>query len=142
MPRLICGMLLGLVATATQADDLAYLHAGMGAQAARRAVLQHGWVSDRTPHSRSVPAWGLQQRLLLQGFAEVESCAVDRPVCLLKYARHTACLEVVVEGESARHMRVTAWTQDCEVAAVPHAQFMDKNRPQRQKIQREQLHKQ
>ena len=104
-----------LLATSAHARDLPYLREGMTASAARQQLRQRHWVPDRSAHTRSIPMWGQDKRLYQKGFTEIESCAVDRPVCLLKYRRQHTCLEVVIEGEQVQHMRVTGWTQQCEI---------------------------
>ena len=109
----ICLWCTALLATSASAQDVPYLREGMTAVAARQQLRQRHWVPDPSKQTRSAPMWGLQKRLYQTGFKEVDQCAVDRPVCILKYRLRHTCLEVEIKGEQAQHMRVVGWTQQC-----------------------------
>lgn len=96
------------------AEDNGGLKEGMRISTAHAAVLRQGWLPNPSKHSREVPMWGLQNRIYQRGFKEIDQCAVDRPVCLLKYKKGQACLEVEIEGEKANSMRVIGWSYACE----------------------------
>ena len=97
-----------------QARGASDLREGMLAFEAHKRVSKSRWTPDPSAHSRAAPLWGLEKRLFERGMTAVDRCAVDRPVCILKYRRAKACLEVEIEGEDARYMRVVGWVRECE----------------------------
>ena len=100
--------------SASYAQDDGYLREGMRASAAHKAILKNGWLVNPTKRSREKPLWGLEKRLYQRGFQEIDRCAMDRPVCILKYKKNQACLEVEIEGVKASNMRVIGWSHACE----------------------------
>ncbi|QNP49943.1 hypothetical protein [Diaphorobacter aerolatus] len=117
MKRLISFIwLFGTLAfgSVSNAQDDVGLKQGMRISKARAVVLRQGWLPNPSKHSRESPMWGLQKRIYQQGFKEIDQCAVDRPVCLLKYKKDKACLELEIEGEKAGSMRVIGWSHACE----------------------------
>ncbi len=102
-----------LCAGSAQANDEGYLKEGMKASAVRKLILKHEWQPNLSKSTRESPMWGQQARLYQRGYTEVDRCAVDRSVCILKYKKQQACLEVEIEGERVSQMRVIGWTREC-----------------------------
>lgn len=100
----------------TRVHDVDYLKKGMKASVARRLVLKDHWIPNRSRHARKTPMLSIEKPFIKKGFVEIEVCAVDRPVCVLKYRKKQVCLEVGIEGEEGEpdSMRVTGWTHACE----------------------------
>ena len=94
--------------------DVHYLQEGMKASVARKLILKNQWVPNLSQISRESPMWGQQAQLFQRGYTEVDRCAVDRSVFILKYRKKQACLEVEIEGENASQMRVIGWSHDCQ----------------------------
>ena len=109
-----CALLFTASVHARDANPIR-LKEGMNATEARKLLLKDKWIANPSKHSREVEMWGLQKRLYQRGFKEIDECAVDRSVCLLKYKKDQACLVVEIEGERANAMRVIGWSLDCEV---------------------------
>jgi hypothetical protein len=86
---------------------------GMRLQPARRILLKRGWRPVDVHRGKPWEPIGAETALVKASIREVESCAMDRAVCLLHYARRGACLRVVVEGEDVHRMRVSSWGSDC-----------------------------
>ena len=87
---------------------------GMTISSARSVLLKKGWIPNPSKRSRAEPMWSLEKQLYHRGYGEIDRCAMDRPVCILKYKRSQVCLEVEVEGVKASNMRVIGWSHACE----------------------------
>lgn len=96
------------------AQDDGNLKEGMKISAARSVLLKNGWIPNPSKRSHEEPMWELEKRLYQRGFKEIDRCAMDRPVCILKYKKSQVCLEVEIEGVKASNMRVIGWSHACE----------------------------
>jgi TPR repeat protein len=102
---------------ATHVHDVDYLKEGMKASVVRRLVLKDKWIPNSPEQAdKSYMLFGTDRKFYKKGFTEIEGCAMDRPVCLFKYKKKQACLEVMFAGEEDQPdtMRVTGWTHDCQ----------------------------
>lgn len=77
---------------------------GKSYRSARGALIKNGW----TPISlKSVYLMGWEREI--QGkYPELESCAVDRPVCLFSFIKRRECLRVITLGERVESFAVSA----------------------------------
>jgi hypothetical protein len=100
----------------TRVHDVDYLKKGMKISVARRLILKDKWIPNRSRQAHEIPMLSMEKRFYKKGFVEIEACAVDRPICLLKYKKKQVCLAVDFEGdeENPDSMQVAAWTHDCK----------------------------
>ena len=91
-----------------------YAHAeglkeGMSFLDARKTLISNGWRPILTK-----PVYGGTEKILINAnIKEVESCAMDTPLCIFNYRKDNKCLRLYTEGEEIKDMRVTSWTEDC-----------------------------
>ncbi|MBB5505044.1 hypothetical protein HDG35_001279 [Paraburkholderia sp. JPY681] len=78
---------------------------------ARKLLIQKGWhpVQSKTPGEHI----GVENILIRNGIKEVESCAIDRPICIFNYAKKGKCLRLVTTGERVPTMQITDISSSC-----------------------------
>src|SRR5476651_623356 len=85
------------------------LEEGMHLIAARKLLISKGWRPIKTN-----PVYGGTEKILINAhIKEVESCAMDTPLCIFNYKKDDKCLRLYTEGEEIKDMRVTSWSDDC-----------------------------
>ena len=89
------------------------LKKGMSYQIATAELRREGW-SARTMHVKSEFTFiGIENTLLIHGVKGIESCAVDRPVCILHYTKRNRCLRIITWGEEFNELKVDNWDRQC-----------------------------
>jgi hypothetical protein len=89
------------------------LKKGMSYPTANSELRRSGW-SARTMHATNEYMHiGIENTMLSHGVKGIESCAVDRPVCILPYTKGNMCLRVITWGEEFKDLRVDTWDREC-----------------------------
>lgn len=79
----------------------------------RAQLLKEGWRPVNVHAGEDYPYMGTESALIQAKVVEVESCAVDRPLCILHYQRDKRCLRVITAGEEVPAMTIDSWTYRC-----------------------------
>ncbi|UXH80170.1 hypothetical protein [Roseateles amylovorans] len=79
----------------------------------RDQLIRDGWRPINVHADDSYDYIGVETELIQSKIHEVESCAVDRPVCLFNYQRGKQCLRVVTVGESLSTLTIDDWSSSC-----------------------------
>jgi hypothetical protein len=107
--KVIVYLLLLLVIAFPTAVHAKELKKGMSFLAARKLLIHKGWRPIK-----SNADYGGTEKILINGhIKEVESCAMDRAVCIFNYRKVDKCLRLFTQGEEIKDMRVYEWTNDC-----------------------------
>lgn len=119
--RKTCAVLAALlwITGAAWAEPAAFLKPGMPFQQARRLLLKEGWRPHRLAAQAGQVFIGTETQLAKAGIRELESCAVDRPLCLMHYRRGQQCLSLVTRGEVWPALAVDSWQFQCPVEEPP-----------------------
>lgn len=80
---------------------------------ARQALLKQGWKPLNVHQKDGYEYIGVEHDLIKANFKEVDSCAVDRALCIFRYKRKAQCLRVLTKGEEVPEMVVSSWSNDC-----------------------------
>lgn len=76
---------------------------------ARVQFIKQGWQSVNVHAGEQYAYIGTERVLNGLNIDELESCAVNRPLCIFNYRRGKRGLQVVTHGEAVPDMRVEAW---------------------------------
>lgn len=78
---------------------------------ARKLLTHEGWhpVQSKIPGEHI----GVENVLIRDGIKEVESCAIDRPLCIFNYSKNGKCLRLVTFGENVPTMQITDISYSC-----------------------------
>ena len=109
---LLCAAALSPATAATAAK----LHAGAPFLPTRQHLLAQGW-QPLDVHRRANDEFiGTEKALRQKAIVEVESCAMDRAICIFNYRKGRQCLRLFTEGEQVGKMKIDRWTWDCAQA--------------------------
>jgi hypothetical protein len=89
------------------------LKKGMTLSAARTLLIHKGWRAVNIHDGEKHEYVGIENLLIKANFKEVESCAIDKAVCIFNYKKGDKCLRLFTQGEEIKSMRVISWTCDC-----------------------------
>lgn len=89
------------------------LKKGMTLSAARSLLTQKGWWAVNVHDGEKYEYVGIESLLIKSNIKEVESCAIDKAVCIFNYKKGNKCLRLFTHGEELNDMRVISWTCDC-----------------------------
>jgi hypothetical protein len=89
---------------------------GMPFPAVRRLLLASQWQPVSVAQGADHAYLGVEHALIAARIREVESCAIDKAVCIFNYARGGRCLRLFTQGEAITDMRVSHWTDACPEA--------------------------
>jgi hypothetical protein len=107
---------LGLFTNVLAGDREMYLKKGMPYQAAKRELRRGGW-SPRKMHTKDDYAYvGIENTMRAYGVSGIESCALDRPICILHYVKSNMCLRVFTWGEEFKDLKIDSWDRACPPA--------------------------
>lgn len=102
-----------LSTNALAADKEIPLKKGMPYQTAAGELRRSGW-SPRTMHAKSEYTYiGIENTMLSHGVKGIESCAGDRPVCIIRYTKGNMCLRVITLGEEFKDLKIDTWDREC-----------------------------
>jgi len=95
-----------------------YVHAqeikkGMPFLTTRNMLKIKGWQPINVHEGKDFSYLGVEKILLNAQIKEVESCAMDKAICIFNYKKGDKCLRLFTQGEEIKDMRVTYWTDDC-----------------------------
>jgi hypothetical protein len=103
-------LLMFLMPALTYADNL---EKGMNFLIARKILIRKGWQPINMHEKEDYPYSGVEKELIALDIKELESCAMDRAVCLFNYKKNKKCLQIETQGEELNAMRVYYWTNKC-----------------------------
>lgn len=104
---------LGLVTNTFAASEVVPIKKGMSYQMADASLRRSGW-HQRTVHTRDGYEYiGSEKAIKENGVEGLESCAMDRPVCIVHYAKNSKCLRIITWGEQFKDLKIDSWDQDC-----------------------------
>jgi len=89
------------------------LKKGMTLSAARSLLTHKGWQAVNVNQGENYEYVGIENLLIKANIKEVESCAIDKAVCIFNYKKGNKCLRLFTHGEVVNDMRVISWTCDC-----------------------------
>jgi hypothetical protein len=78
---------------------------------ARELLIHKGWYPVQSKISGE--NIGVENILLRDGIKEVESCAIDRPLCIFMYSKNGNCLRLTTSGEDVATMKITDIAYSC-----------------------------
>jgi len=108
--------LLSLFTSTLAGEQEISLKKGMFYTAAMKELRRSGW-SPRKMHVKNEYTFiGIENTLRTHGVNGIESCAVDRPVCILHYVKSNMCLRVFTWGEEFKELRIDSWDRECPPA--------------------------
>lgn len=89
------------------------LRKGLPFMQARIQLIKDGWHPVNIHTGEHYEYIGTETVLIDSHIYELESCAVDRPLCVFNYHRGKRCLRLVTHGEELSDMRVESWSFRC-----------------------------
>lgn len=108
--------------SAVQAKEL---RKGMPFMAARKLLVHKGWQPINVREGESSRYMGgIDGTLIDANILEVESCAMDKAVCIFNYKKGNMCIRVFTQGEEIEDMRVTHWKYECS-EIIPMGSSLD-----------------
>lgn len=111
--KLVAIVLLILSILAVPVVQAGTLRKGIPFTQARTQLIKHGWRPVNIHAGESYEYIGTETALIESHIYELESCAVDRPLCIFNYHRGKRCLRLVTHGEVLPDMRVESWSSSC-----------------------------
>lgn len=109
-------LVLGLVGLSIQAIAAGKdfrLTKGLAYQIADSQLRNEGWQSRRMHVKNEYTYVGIETTLRDHGVQGIESCAGDRPVCIIHYAKRNKCLRVITWGEEFEELKIDSWSREC-----------------------------
>jgi hypothetical protein len=101
------------------------LRKGMPFIAARKLLIQKGWRPINVHEGEnSRYMGGIDGTLIDADILEVESCAMDKALCIFNYKKGNKCIRVFTQGEEIKDIRVTHWKFECS-EIIPMGQSLD-----------------
>lgn len=108
---LLC-VTLGLIVVSAAAKPLPITE-GAKFISTRQALLKQGWKPLNVHQKDGYEYIGVEHDLIKANIREVDSCAVDRALCIFRYKRKAQCLRVLAKGEDVPTMVIDSWSNDC-----------------------------
>ena len=109
----VLALLLALAIVFPPAAQAGSLKLGMKFTAARKLLLSQSWQPVNVHSGEAYEYIGIETALAKAQVLEVDSCAIDRPLCIFNYRKDTACLRLITRGERLTDMRVESWSDAC-----------------------------
>lgn len=104
---------LGLATNTFAASEVVPIKKGMSYQMADASLRRSGW-HQRIVHARDGYEYiGSEKTIKELGVEGLESCAMDKPVCIVHYAKNNKCLRIITWGEQFKDLKINSWDQDC-----------------------------
>lgn len=96
------------------------LRPGMAFLKARAMLQANGWRPANVHLNDGYEFIGVEKKLKAMHIDEIESCAIDRGLCIFNYKKNARCIRLIAQGEQVGGMRVDHWSHACpEAAASP-----------------------
>jgi hypothetical protein len=108
----------GLSAYAMATPEEIPVKNGMSFKQANAELRRSGW-HVRAVHTKDGYEYsGTETTMKDHGVKGVESCAMDRPVCIVHYAKRNMCLRIITWGEEFKGLTIDNWDRECPSADV------------------------
>jgi len=106
------------------------LKKGMSFLSARKLLIHNGWRPINAHEGEKFRYMGgIDGTLIDAHILEVESCAMDKALCIFNYKKGAKCLRLFTQGEEIKNMRVTHWKYVClELAPVGKPLIQEKSK--------------
>jgi hypothetical protein len=89
------------------------LKKGMSFRTADTELRHDGWL-PRPMYTKNAHDYHSTDKALVEyGVKGIEICAVDRPVCVIHYAKKNKCLRLITWGEEYDELKIEAWSHEC-----------------------------
>jgi hypothetical protein len=85
----------------------------------RAQLIKDGWRPVNVHAGEDYEYIGIETVLAEAKIYEVESCAVDRALCIFNYQQGKRCLRVVTSGEALPAMSIESWSSRCPAPRSP-----------------------
>ncbi|MBB3192808.1 hypothetical protein [Roseateles terrae] len=125
VPSLLAALMTALMTKPMAAPQRANAEAapvqqGANFLQARKQLLKDGWrpVKTHAVQGDGEPI-GVESALLRAGIGEVDSCAMDRALCIFHYRKAKRCLRIVTSGEEVATMLVEQSDARCPEPRPP-----------------------
>jgi hypothetical protein len=105
---LILPLLLILASARTGSQEL---KKGESFRVSRSHLLKDGW--KPVPYHNKYERVGIERELEQARIVEIESCAVDIPLCDFNYKKADLCLHLITWGETLADLKVYRWSNEC-----------------------------
>jgi hypothetical protein len=79
----------------------------------RNMLISEGWQPLNVHEGKKFSPMGIERQLIKAHIQEVDSCAVDMPLCLFHYKKADKCLRLVTQGETLQDLSVYNFTYEC-----------------------------
>lgn len=80
---------------------------------ARNRLLGQKWQPVDLHRHDQYEFLGVEKILRRRKIPEVESCAMDRAICIFNYRKGQQCLRIFTQGEQVDDMQIVHWSTDC-----------------------------
>lgn len=94
------------------------LRPGMAFLKARAMLQASGWRPVDVHVDDGYEFIGVEKKLKARHVDEVESCAIDRGLCIFNYKKSARCIRLIARGEEVGGMRVVSWSPACPEATT------------------------
>ena len=89
------------------------LKKGMPFLVARDLLIHDKWQPINLHEGERYDYLGIENELIAAKIKEIESCAMDKSLCLFNYKKKHTCLRLFTRGEDIKDMRIYYWTHEC-----------------------------
>ena len=79
----------------------------------RAQLLKEGWRPVNVHAGEDYEYIGTESVLIKAKIREVDSCAMDRALCIFHYQKAKRCLRVMTSGEELATMTIESWDPTC-----------------------------
>ena len=117
--HVVVAVLSALAVFAVPSAQAGPLKKGAPFAQARTQLVKEGWRPVNVHAGEDYDYLGVETALIEAKILEVESCAVDRALCIFNYQRGKRCLRVVTSGEELPSMSVESWSSRCPTPPRP-----------------------
>lgn len=93
-------------------EDVA-LTPGMLFPDARLVLIRAGWQPNDVHINDGYEFVGVEKKLRDSKIPEIESCAVDKAICIFNYKSGSKCIRLITQGEEISEMRVKGSLTNC-----------------------------
>ena len=108
-----------LIAFGASAKEIK-LRPGMAFLKARTMLQANGWRPANVHLNDGYEFIGVEKKLKAMHIDEIESCAIDRGLCIFNYKKNARCIRLIAQGEEIGGMRIEHWSHVCpEATASP-----------------------
>lgn len=110
LAKIVIEMLLVLMIFAASSAAADSLKKGMNFFTARKLLIHDDWRPINVHEKEDYPYSAVEKELKDIGIEELESCAMDKALCLFNYKKNKKCLLLETLGEEINDMQIYYWT--------------------------------